>query len=227
MLRRHSIILSFVLATLLAAGGVELFYSSLSQALRGDKEAVQTKTEKTVPTGTSMTANADTPVRIPFKRTTVRENKEDYTIISKRNLFGKIEENNIEKAPEPEPVLTATSLKLVLLGTIGGTASDQRAFIRNKKDNTQDIYYKGDAIEHALIKEISRGQIILTVNGKDEVLLMEESKSPKGSGKSNGNTSEVYSLADAMEKEKQAKLPSRPKRTIRKDKTLQLEKQLR
>ncbi len=45
MLRRYSIILSFLLATLLAVGGVELFYRSLDQALTGNKDLAKTKTE--------------------------------------------------------------------------------------------------------------------------------------------------------------------------------------
>lgn len=226
MARRYSILLSFVLATLLAAGAVELFYSSLSQALTADKEIMKaTRTRGT----TGIKKNARTGGSAPplLSNRGGHANKEDYTIIIKRSLFGKIPEKPGEKAPEPKPAITATSLKLVLLGTISGDTNDQRAFIRNKKDNTQDIYYKGDAIEHALIKEISRGKIILTVNGKDEVLLMEEAKSPKGSAKEDSNTSQIYSLADAMEKERPKKSPSRQKKPTRKNKTLQLENKLR
>ncbi|MBN4045896.1 hypothetical protein JYT94_00290 [bacterium AH-315-P11] len=39
------------------------------------------------------------------------------------------------------------------------------------------MYYKGDAVGSAIIKEVKRGEIILTVDGKDEVLLMKEPKS--------------------------------------------------
>ena len=46
MTSRASIIFSFLLATLLAAGAVELFYRTLSQAMIGDKEVAQTQTEK-------------------------------------------------------------------------------------------------------------------------------------------------------------------------------------
>ena len=206
MVRRHSTLLSFILATLVAAGGVELFYRSLDTILTGDNEGGQT-TAETQNDGGAGTAPPLQSTTAMFKSA----GKNDYTIIIKRSLFGKAAAKVIEKPPEPEPVLTATSLDLVLLGTIGGDPNDQRAFIRNKKDKSQEIYYKGDAIQHAFIKEIGRGQIILTVNGKDEVLLMEESKSPKGSAKNSDHTTEVYSLADAMEKETRAKPSSRQK----------------
>ena len=223
MVRRHSILLSFILATLVAAGGVELFYRSLDQILTGNNESVETAAKTTKATAAKSSAS------LQLKTTAIRSGKSDYTIIIKRSLFGNVKEQVIDKPaePEPEPVLTATSLDLVLLGTIGGDANDQRAFIRNKKDKSQDIYYKGDAIQHSFIKEIGRGQIILTVNGKDEVLLMEESKSPKGSAKGNDPSSQVYSLADAMEKEKKTKPASRTRRTTRKDSTLKLEQKLR
>ncbi len=222
MVRRHSILLSFILATLAAAGGVELFYRSLDTILTGDNEGVQTTA------AAKNDAGANTSASLRSKTSMTKPaGKNDYTIIIKRSLFGKVAAKAIEKPPEPEPVLTTTSLDLILLGTIGGETNDQRAFIRNKKDNTQEIYYKGDAIQHAFIKEIGRGQIILTVNGKDEVLLMEESKSPKGSAKNTDHTTEVYSLADAMEKETRSKPTSKQKSRTRKDKTLKLEQKLR
>lgn len=227
MIRRYSIILSFVLATVLAAGGVELFYRSLSQVLTDDKEVTKaTRTRTTA--GIKKTANTGRSAPPLLMKKGGQETKEDYTIIVKRSLFGKVKEKPVSKPPKPQQTLVPTSLDLVLFGTISGTADTQRAIIRDKKKGKQDIYYVGDAIKQAVIKEISRGKIILTVNGKDEILLMQESKSPKGSATSRkSNTSEVYSLADAMEKEKQSKPPSRQKRPVRKEKTLQLEKKLR
>ncbi len=222
MRRRYPILLSFVLVTLLSIGSVELFYRSLGQSLTGEKAIVPISEPET-----KQGTKTDTAAPVPIKKPAVREKKEDYSVITKRNLFGKAEEKAIEKVVEAKPVMTATSLDLVLLGTIGGTSNDQRAFIRNKKNKSQDIYYKGDAIEHAFIKEISRGQIILTVNGKDEILLMEEAKSPKGSSGGKNKSAEIYSLADAMEKEKQSKPQSRQNKSPRKDKSLQLEKNLR
>lgn len=188
MLNRYSTILSFILATLLATGAVELFYNSLGKVLIEPTGIDQTEIEKQ-----SATRNVSKNVDLPVRKRPSGQRSEDYSIISKRNLFGKVEDKTKEKTPEPEPVLTTTSLNLRLLGTIGGEDSDQRAFIQNKSSNNQDIYFRGDAIEQAIIKEVDRGKIILTVNGKDEILLMEETKSPPSTGKTrNYPMPEVY-----------------------------------
>jgi len=177
MASRYTIILSFILATLLAAGGVELFYRSLGSLMTTD-DAQPGQTN--LPTLGAASLGLPPLPGSPAKSMTA---KEDYSIISSRNLFGKAQSKNSTKtASKKEPVLTTTSLDLVLLGTVTGKAGDKRAFIRDKKNKNQDIYYKGDAIANALIKDILRGKIILTFNGKDEVLLMEESKSPPSSG---------------------------------------------
>ena len=178
MASRYSIILSFILATLLAVGGVELFYGSLIKKLA--KNATITTQLDTTQPDTNKTPPRAVVTNHPQKKP---GGKEDYSIISRRSLFGKIKATTSSKpAVQEETVLTTTSLNLALLGTIGGKDNDQRAIIRDKSDKKQDIYYKGDAIANALIKEILRGKIILTVNGKDEILLMQESKSPPSTG---------------------------------------------
>ena len=176
MTTRLSIIGSFVLATLLAAASVELFCRSLEHALVVEEQ--------------SSTAEASGPARMesaapaPGNAVNPRENSIDYTIISKRSLFGKVQQETVEAPPTAAPVLEATSLDLTLIGTISGGVNEQRAIIQDKRKKTQDIYYQGDSVGPALIKEILRGKIILTVRGKDEVLLMKE---PKSSG-ARGNT---------------------------------------
>ncbi len=187
MINRYAVILSFILTTLLVTGAVELLYNSLGKILLENNEVDQVKTVKP-----SNTRDKTKAVVLPARQRKTRQNREDYSIINKRGLFGKVEKKTKEKKPEPKPVLTTTSLDLTLLGTIGGEADDQRAIIRNKSSkNSQEIYFRGDAIEHALIKDIDRGKIILTVNGKDEILLMEEAKSPPSTGKS-----QSYSMPD-------------------------------
>jgi type II secretory pathway component PulC len=172
MTNRYSIILSFLLATLLTAGTVELFYSSLGKVLTASKVTTHEGVKKTP---TSIVNKAAQRQADRVKRSV---SGEDYTIISKRNLFGETPKTTPIPTSKPDPILTTTSLELMLLGTVGGKPEDQRAIIRNKKTRVQAIYTTGDTIEHALIKKINRSQIILTVNGKDEVLLMEEMKSP-------------------------------------------------
>jgi type II secretory pathway component PulC len=171
MVNRSSIIVSFILATLLAAGGVELFCRTLGQALVGEKpESSATRAKTAVKT-------PGAPPAMQVNKAPKTQKKENYSIITKRALFGTIEQKEVKKTATPAPALKATSLDLILLGTISGAANVQRAIIQDKKKKTQEIYYKGDAIGSAIIKEVSRGKVILTVNGKDEILLMKELKS--------------------------------------------------
>jgi type II secretory pathway component PulC len=190
MASRYSLILSFILATLLAVGGVELFYGSLIKNL-SEKEGMMSQPDKV--TTNKRTATPKTAMtKTPQKRS---GGKEDYSIITRRGLFGKSKLVSSKPVVKEEPVLTTTSLNLTLLGTVSGKDNDQRAIIRNKSNKKQDIYYKGDSVSNALIKEILRGKIILTVNGKDEVLLMEESKSPPSTG-----SSKNYAMPDVVKK---------------------------
>jgi len=107
---------------------------------------------------------------------TVKTAKPDYRVILQRNLFGPPPgsdktESNSSKYPDD---LEATSLNIVLMGTISGTEGTHRAIILDKNLNEQELYETGDAIQGALVKEIMRGKVILALNGKDEILDMSE-----------------------------------------------------
>lgn len=104
----------------------------------------------------------------------------DYSIITERNLFGPaasgdgVAENETEAIPAEE--LEATKLEIVLMGTIGADEDGARAIIMQKKDRTQALYREGDTIEGAVIKDIQRGRVILTVGGQDEMLDITEAR---------------------------------------------------
>ncbi len=103
---------------------------------------------------------------------------EEYTIITKRNIFAAVitaPPVQVEDEVEPEN-LEPTRLKLALKGTVSGADRDARAIIADKLKNRQDIYQVGDSIQGALIVAIERGRVILEVNGRDEVLNLEERK---------------------------------------------------
>jgi hypothetical protein len=103
--------------------------------------------------------------------------KNDYRVILQRNLFGPppdSEKSIILPVPDPKVALSATTLEIVLMGTIIGNAGNERAIIMDKKSFKQNLYEKGDAVKEALVKEISRGKVILSYNGKDEILDMSE-----------------------------------------------------
>lgn len=99
----------------------------------------------------------------------------DYKIILTRNLFGPLQEG-IEKkvVPKFDDNLKATELDIVLMGTIQGEKDANRAIIMDKKTSKQELYWVGDAIQGAQIKEIQRGKVILAFNGGYEILDMSE-----------------------------------------------------
>lgn len=103
--------------------------------------------------------------------------KTDYRIILKRNLFGPppgSDKTATDPVEKPEEVLTASSLQIVLMGTITGSEGVERAIILDKNSQKQELYEKGDAIQGASIKDISRGKVILSYAGRDEILDISE-----------------------------------------------------
>lgn len=166
MLKNISRILPFFIVTLLSIGIVELFYGVAENYLLPPKSE---KTESAIVQDQG-TGHADK-----------LEKHTDYDIILQRNLFRSY---TPDKEAPPAPVvenplegLEPTSLDLVLMGTVSGSAGNSRAVILNRKKNKQDIYYRGDVVEEAEIKEILRGKVILNHQGKDQVLDMSEAAS--------------------------------------------------
>ncbi|WP_321492589.1 type II secretion system protein N [uncultured Desulfobacter sp.] len=92
--------------------------------------------------------------------------------VTQRNLF-KVEVNGKKNnLPEPETLpLEKTSLKLTLWGTVTGQdKQDAWAVIEDIKKKQQDLYRVNDNIQGATIKSILRNKVILTMNGKDQIL---------------------------------------------------------
>ncbi len=113
----------------------------------------------------------------PEKKTEILRKENDYTIIVRRNIFQAVV---VKKDPVVEDVkpttLEPTKLKLSLMGTIAGSDRDARAIISDEVKRKQDIYQVGDSIQGAMIKSIDRGKVVLSVNGKDEVLTLKDRK---------------------------------------------------
>ena len=106
-----------------------------------------------------------------------------YEPIVSRNLF----QTEADSKPETRSVdleaLKQTELNLRLWGTVAGD-NGQRAYavIEDRAKKTQDLYRVGDSIQGAEIRMIFREKVVLNVNGRDEVLQMEE-RSGAGPGK--------------------------------------------
>jgi type II secretory pathway component PulC len=167
--------------------GVELWYGRLTRQLVAESPPVK-KIARTVQGGHAQqdtvagTATGKTS-RPGTDSTGGSDQKNDYQIIVKRNIFGAVLEQEVtrtedKKTEEPEP--EKTTLKLTLLGTVSGNERDARAIIVDEKEKKQDIYQIGDAVQGALITEIKRGKVILDVDGKREFLVIKERKDSGG-----------------------------------------------
>jgi general secretion pathway protein C len=97
-----------------------------------------------------------------------------FSAVAKRNLFGSGEEVTQEIKEEEIENLEPTSLKIALLGTVVGSEQDSFAIIEEKEGKKQSLYKVGDNIQSAVVKRILRGKVILTVQGRDKILTIEE-----------------------------------------------------
>lgn len=114
--------------------------------------------------------SVSTPKKISKRIRTQR--LQDYEIINRRGIFGKTIKDAGKDIDEVEN-LDTTSLNISLIGTAAmGDQKTATAVIAVKRK--QALYHVGDSVEKALIKKILRGKVVLRVNGKDEILLMEE-----------------------------------------------------
>lgn len=105
-----------------------------------------------------------------------------YTSIVKRNLFNLRTGADIEPEQLPIEALNRTELKLKLLGTVTGDISKTYAIIEETKNKIHNLYKVGDTVQNATLKNISRGKVVLSVNGHDEILEMEIAQSSTKTG---------------------------------------------
>ncbi len=96
--------------------------------------------------------------------------------IIRRNLFNvQVDNSAPDKRTAPKPVdtqpLEKTNLKLTLWGTVTGkNKEDGWAVIEDLNNKKQDLYRVNDNIQGGTIRTILRSRVILTVNGKDQIL---------------------------------------------------------
>jgi general secretion pathway protein C len=167
MTARISDIVPLLFITLLCVGLVEGGYLLFEHFILVPAERAEVGEAETPTIGSATKAEGEKQV--------------DYRVILQRNLFGTPPPSDSDKAEAsavPVPVsteaVTATNLDFVLMGTIKGSAGTERAVILDKKLQKQELYEKGDVIQGAFVKEIARGKVILSYNGRDEILDMSE-----------------------------------------------------
>ena len=164
MVQRYLSLANLLLTTAIIYLGVNTFYTFT--AVRLDPGTAATKTGDLVP---SMDQESKAPLP-------------QYDTIAERNLFNITAEPESKKAePEAEAVnldaLKETELKLKLWGTVTGGGEQSYAVIEDQKAREQNLYRAGDTIQDATVKLILREKVVLTVEGRDEILTMEETAS--------------------------------------------------
>jgi general secretion pathway protein C len=172
MFRNLFPIFNIVLVTVLIFFSVKLCYQVLTAKLL---QAVSPDLMMLADPGTYIKNSKTTNDRKQFKKMTA------YQSITNRDLF------KTKEAVKPEAnasdieleKLKQTTLNLKLFGTITGRNDSDYAVIEDKQKRKQGLYKKGDAIQNAEIKLVLRKKVVLSVNGKDEILLMEEDKPSK------------------------------------------------
>ena len=97
-----------------------------------------------------------------------------YRAIIERNLFNSKKGTGQHTERLDIETLEPTDLKLKLLGTVSGDNKEAYAVIEDTGERRQDLYRIGDSIQNATLKMILREKVILRVNGKDEILGIEE-----------------------------------------------------
>jgi general secretion pathway protein C len=142
---------------------VGLFYQVVGLEFQPSKPAVAEKT--------SMSGS----------RRVARKPYGSYRPIHQRDLFKTIKTpvTPIQKSNVDLENLEDTKLQLKLWGTVTGNTEKSYAVIENTKKREQNLFRVGDSIENATVKLILRSKVVLSVNGKDEVLAMEEVTSSK------------------------------------------------
>ena len=102
-----------------------------------------------------------------------------YRAIVERNLFNSKKGTGQDTETLDIETLEPTDLKLKLLGTVSGNNKKAYAVIEDTAKKHQDLYRIGDSIQNATLKMILREKVILRVNGKDEILNIEEASSSR------------------------------------------------
>jgi general secretion pathway protein C len=157
-IQRTILFINLAIIALGAYFGVGLFYKITVSQLRAEKVSVNAP---------DAIVSAKKRGHRPFG---------DYRPILTRDLF------KTSKTPLPTSAkkdvnlddMEQTKLNLKLWGTVSGIEEQAYAVIEDTQKREQNLYRVGDSIQNAIVKMIRRAKVVLQVDGRDEVLAMEE-----------------------------------------------------
>ncbi|MDD2465133.1 MAG: type II secretion system protein N [Desulfobulbus sp.] len=171
-----SIVIRLIVITALVYAGVQLWYGRVEQRLQDHAPP-----PKTAQQGLSTEAETQAaPDAVP---------DDEVQAILARNIFqatmGGETATETETAQPDIDQLAQTQLSLSLLGTVTGDQNDARAIIRDDKTKLEDLYQVGSEIQGAIINLITRGKVVLLVNGREEALVITDRDGEGGPGPRN------------------------------------------
>jgi type II secretory pathway component PulC len=169
-----AIALRLTIIALLIYAGVTFWYGRVEERLQ-QPQPVASKQPEEAPGTEVMPESAELPETADISESA----EEKYQIILTRNIFqAGLGDRSGQQLADVED-LSETKLQLSLLGTVTGEKDDARAIIRDEKTKLEDLYPAGASIQGAVINRITRGKVVLLVNGREEVLTI---KDPDGGG---------------------------------------------
>ena len=98
-------------------------------------------------------------------------------------------------------ILTNPGLELQLLGTVTTDGGEKFAVIEETVGGQQQLYREGSRVKNAVIDKISRGKVVLLVNGRREILEVAKSwgiAELKGTESGNNSEAGLTALMDAV-----------------------------
>jgi general secretion pathway protein C len=157
-IQRAIILINLTLITLGAYCGAGLFYQIWS---------LQNQSALTQPAAEALASGSMESSPKPYSA---------YRAILQRDLFKtqKTQSSAAQQAQINLEDMEETKLQLKLWGTVTGNTQQSYAVIEDTQKREQNLYRVGDSVQDATVKAILRAKVVLTVNGQDEVLAMEE-----------------------------------------------------
>lgn len=160
-----SIVIRLIVITILVFAGVRLWYGGVEKRLQEQAPPAKVAQQDAPPEAARDAAPDTAP-------------EDEVQVILGRNIFqatraGGTAADNEQSESDIEH-LAQTQLSLSLLGTVTGSQEDARAIIRDDKTKLEDLYRAGSEIQGAVVQRITRGKVVLLVNGREEVLVIKD-----------------------------------------------------
>jgi len=159
MIRKIAPVVNIVLLTVAVYLAVDFFYKVVGSKLDAALPVSQSQIRKDRPRGAMAGRQLS-----------------EYAVIADRNIFNALKKEGGQPVALDLEKLKKTDLDLRLLGTISGLGENSYAVIEQKRARSQNLYRVGDTIEQARIKMILRKKVVLTIDGRDEVLEIPEER---------------------------------------------------